>query len=701
MLEPTTTLDKLQPLLHYLYQYPHRGGLITFFMAFLESLAVVGSIIPGSLTMTAIGMLIGTGVLPIVATLVWAIVGAMAGDYLSYWVGARYQNHLKELWPLRRYQHWLEAGEQFLHHHGGKSIIIGRFFGPMRSMIPMIAGMLKMKRSHFIVAMIPSAALWAIVYLSPGFLLGALSIQLPATLATKFLLIALLISAAVWLVAWIIEYSFHKLSDWVDQHSKRLWAWLSAHPTYCAITRWLTPLERKDSASQLARLNFLIVMLIALVFTLISIHHHGWVTAPNKALYYLLKSIQTPVTYKIMITVTALANKYVLATTTTITALWLYFNNHKRTACYFIALFILTAATTYGLKLLIQFPRPGYFGEYSFPSGHTALFVSFIGFLSVLINRSLPPYRRHTVYYITSLAVTIVMVSRLYLGVHWLSDVLGGLLVGITCILLLVLLYRRQDTQPIRPVSLAVVALLALALSFSIHISRHFTSLYSTPKLTPLQQTVTLKQWWLYQKTPLPNYRLNRFGNPAQLFNVQWLGKLDLIKNTLSKQGWESKLVSANFHNFLIRLSQKHRESGLPLLPLKYGNQAPDLLMVKTIHQGNHNNHEEKLILRLWHSNIQVFVKEKAPGKPTPTGGPIWIGTVNQYTPLPHHHHKLQQLKKRLPTAALNPIALLKQDLKPQYTTKLIAIPLSEQTTFPPAHIEGDTRFGRTILLIK
>ena len=98
---------ELQNLIQYLHQHPHLGGLIAFVVAFSESLAIIGSIVPGSVTMTAIGALIGADVLPLVSTMMWAVTGAFAGDYLSYWIGSRFDKRLPKLWPFRNHPEWL------------------------------------------------------------------------------------------------------------------------------------------------------------------------------------------------------------------------------------------------------------------------------------------------------------------------------------------------------------------------------------------------------------------------------------------------------------------------------------------------------------------------------------------------------------------------------------------------------------------
>ena len=80
-------LPDLKPFFDWLQIHPHLGGLITCFIAFLECLVLIGFLVPGTVFMTAIGTLIGIGVLPFASITLWAIAGAIAGDVLSFWIG--------------------------------------------------------------------------------------------------------------------------------------------------------------------------------------------------------------------------------------------------------------------------------------------------------------------------------------------------------------------------------------------------------------------------------------------------------------------------------------------------------------------------------------------------------------------------------------------------------------------------------------
>src|SRR3990167_1145497 len=133
----------------FLSVHPYLAQLFVLIVAFTESLPLIGTIVPGSFTMTAIGVLIGRGMVPGLPTLLLAVIGALAGDTLGFWIGKYYNEGLRSLWPFNKHPKWLTLGEDFFNKHGGKSILIGRFVGPVRSSVPLIAGLLKMSWPRF------------------------------------------------------------------------------------------------------------------------------------------------------------------------------------------------------------------------------------------------------------------------------------------------------------------------------------------------------------------------------------------------------------------------------------------------------------------------------------------------------------------------------------------------------------------------
>lgn len=103
----------LANITHYITNHPQIGLICALLIAFAESLPIVGTIIPGSVTMTAIGILIGQNALPLVNTLLLAVVGALVGDIIGYWLGKHYQNRIHKVWPFKRYPKMLGMGRDF------------------------------------------------------------------------------------------------------------------------------------------------------------------------------------------------------------------------------------------------------------------------------------------------------------------------------------------------------------------------------------------------------------------------------------------------------------------------------------------------------------------------------------------------------------------------------------------------------------
>ncbi|MCK5648811.1 MAG: DedA family protein [Gammaproteobacteria bacterium] len=147
-------------------------GLVVFLIAFLETLLLVGFFFPGSMALVAIGGLIATGHLDLWPTLFWAFAGAVTGDNLSFWIGVYFQEPLHKSELYKKHQQAFATGEHFFHQYGIYSVALGRFIGPIRAVIPAIAGTLGMSGRLFFIVNVLSAFIWAPAYILPGFLLG-------------------------------------------------------------------------------------------------------------------------------------------------------------------------------------------------------------------------------------------------------------------------------------------------------------------------------------------------------------------------------------------------------------------------------------------------------------------------------------------------------------------------------------------------
>lgn len=171
----------LDTLTAWLAAHPHWLGLAVFLLAFGECLAIVGLLIPGTVLLFAVAVLAGNGALPLWETLLLGFVGGMLGDLCSYALGRRFHQNIRGLPVLRDHPQWLASAEQHFERYGVISLLAGRFIGPLRPMLPMVAGMLDMPFGRFTAVSLLAGSGWAVAYLLPGWATGAaLRLPLPA-----------------------------------------------------------------------------------------------------------------------------------------------------------------------------------------------------------------------------------------------------------------------------------------------------------------------------------------------------------------------------------------------------------------------------------------------------------------------------------------------------------------------------------------
>jgi membrane protein DedA with SNARE-associated domain len=145
---------------------------VVLVLAFGESLAFISLLIPAWGALVAIGALIGVSGISFWPVWIAGGIGAALGDWVSYWFGYRYKEHVAQIWPLSRYPGLLDRGEDFVRRWGVPSIFIGRFFGPLRASVPLAAGIFEMAYWPFQVANFASALVWSAALLLFGDVIG-------------------------------------------------------------------------------------------------------------------------------------------------------------------------------------------------------------------------------------------------------------------------------------------------------------------------------------------------------------------------------------------------------------------------------------------------------------------------------------------------------------------------------------------------
>jgi membrane protein DedA with SNARE-associated domain len=173
--------------------HPDWAALVIGLVAFGESFVFLSLLFPGTAILIASGALVEAGILDPLSPVLAGILGAVLGDAISFWLGQKFGPQISNVWPLRHQPQRLESGIIFFERYGTASVFIGRFFGPLRAVIPLAAGILHMPTRRFCIANVLSAIIWAPILIFAGDLL-ARSLG-PENLATKIFLITVLIAA--------------------------------------------------------------------------------------------------------------------------------------------------------------------------------------------------------------------------------------------------------------------------------------------------------------------------------------------------------------------------------------------------------------------------------------------------------------------------------------------------------------------------
>lgn len=144
-----------------------------FLVCIGEAVFIVGLLVPSLPILLLTGGLIAAGKLPFWPIYIAAVLGAVIGDAISYWIGHYFKDRIKAVWPFKNYLHLIAQGEEYFHKHGALAIFVGRFITGVKAVIPGVAGMLGMPWGRFSFINIVSAFVWAAAHILPGMFLAA------------------------------------------------------------------------------------------------------------------------------------------------------------------------------------------------------------------------------------------------------------------------------------------------------------------------------------------------------------------------------------------------------------------------------------------------------------------------------------------------------------------------------------------------
>lgn len=157
-----------QPVIEFVRAHQEWAAPVVFALCFAELLAFISLLIPAWAALVGIGTLIGASGLNFWPIWIAGSVGAALGDWLSYWIGYKLETRVYHMWPLSKHPDLIPKGEAFITKWGALAVVIGRFSGPLRASVPIVAGIFAMPSWRFQLANWSSAFLWAAMLLTLG-----------------------------------------------------------------------------------------------------------------------------------------------------------------------------------------------------------------------------------------------------------------------------------------------------------------------------------------------------------------------------------------------------------------------------------------------------------------------------------------------------------------------------------------------------
>lgn len=403
------------------------GMFIVFISSLFESTPFLGLIIPAQTILVLSGFFTHTSNFGFWEVFIIAVIGSVIGDILSFYIGRRFGTTLLSQKGFRFLikKEYIEKTQALVDEHLGKTLFIGRMSSITRSLAPFIAGSSKARFGRFLVWATFGALLWSFVFIGIGFVFAE-SFRILGPSIGKFILSAVSIIVILFTLVFFLRKKHFYIKNY--------------HASAIVIFS---------------------VALFSLSVLGQSVIEKTGIKEADVIINQELMTLRTPLQTQIMLPLTDIADKVSLISVTILITFLFFLRKKYKDGLLLLWSMALGALSVYVLKVLINNPRPVLSiieetGK-SFPSGHATLATVFaltLGFISLKYVSS--EAKKVAIIVGSVLFPLSIAYSRLYLGVHWLSDVLAGFLLGICTVSLSLLifdfvpwLYKKIKTRQI------------------------------------------------------------------------------------------------------------------------------------------------------------------------------------------------------------------------------------------------------------
>ncbi len=441
--------------------------IAVFAFAFAEGGLLIGLFLPGEAPILVAGVLAFQGRVSIAAMAVVAAAAAVAGDSAGFWLGRRYGVRL-EATPLGRKigAHRWGRAKGFLRRHGGKAVFLCRFVSIFRTLVPPVAGMAGMPYRRFVAFNAPAAALFGAGLVLTGYVAGGSWRVVEGRLGQASRVILVLLAVGVLLALG---------GRWVAGHYRRVRDLRLAAVRSPAVRRALERYERQisflyrrfDRSGRLGLVTTIAVVVVigagAAFGVLLEEVLERETAFFDEAILLWLADHREPLLTDVMRVVTFFGGVVFTATTLTAAVLISYVRARSLRLPAFLTFALMGGiGLAPVVKLVVGRPRPNFsqvidVGFHAFPSGHATSAAVVCAALAYVLTRHRSWSVSVWIWTAAGMIAFLIGFSRLYLGVHWPTDVLAGWLLGLAWVaagaLVTDLLWDREPSSRSRQTS--------------------------------------------------------------------------------------------------------------------------------------------------------------------------------------------------------------------------------------------------------
>lgn len=602
------------------------GYWLVLLASLLESLVFVGVVVPGASFVVIAGFLSSQGYLDI-GDLIWfAAIGAILGDSLSYYLGTRGTRffHNENKWLKADH---LERGKQFFHKHGSKSIFLARFIGPLRAIVPFIAGVSGMKKSRFLFWNIISAFLWSASHLLVGYFFGNAFTAIEVWSTRLGYAIGAIVAFLVLLyfIRLITVKHGRQIAEFIRSVSSSIGNAISSNPDVQKLVKrypiFFGFIKTRTNRSSFSGLQLTLIVVgflyvLALFLGIIQdVLASDVIVAADLRIANLLEYFRSPEITKVFLWITLLGKLQIIIGLGIIVSLILWLWKKRDYIMYLWLALVADGIFSYLGKLLIRRERPFnpvYLeNSFSFPSGHAMVAVIFYGFLTYIFIRQIKNWKTKVNIFFACLVVILAIgFSRLYLGVHYVSDVWGGYLLGFLILTTVTALYEWKKSKAehehvvvSKNIKLATAGLVLAGVIFYIG----FASQYKPPTMIPAQaiiQSIDGDFSTYFSEHKIPKYSETLIGNPQEPLGFIFLAKDDTtLMQGFEKAGWSSAdRVSIKSVAKIAEAAVLRRQYlNAPMTPSFWNAAVNDFGFEKPTQS---NSVDERHHIRIWKTNL-------------------------------------------------------------------------------------------------